>query len=179
MANLSPGPHAFNNGGKPRRRKRPSSRLVKSHRNYTVDDVANLLDVAKGTVRRWIKNGLPCIDDQRPLLILGNDLRDYLDSRKRARQECQLHECYCLKCKKPRSPALDMADFIVLTPTNGNLRALCPECSKLMYKRLSKVNLPAVQQLLTVTIMQPDERLRDCQQACSNDHLGKEAETHA
>ena len=51
--------------------KRLNWRKVKKHRSYTVDEVARLLSVHKGTVRRWTKNGLKVLDDQRPLLILA------------------------------------------------------------------------------------------------------------
>ena len=59
-------------------KRNPNPRLVKIHRNYTVEDVANLLGVHKNTVREWIKQGLPKIDDKRPMLILGCDLFAFL-----------------------------------------------------------------------------------------------------
>lgn len=53
-------------------------RLVKIHRNYTVEEVALLLSVHKNTVRTWVKECLPVIDDKRPKLILGRDLSAFL-----------------------------------------------------------------------------------------------------
>ena len=63
-------------------KRHPNHRLVKIHRNYTVDDVSRLLGVHKNTVRAWIKAGLPVMDEKRPLLILGYVLRDFLKSRR-------------------------------------------------------------------------------------------------
>ena len=56
----------------------PNHRLAKIHRNYTVDEVANLFAVHRNTVRQWIKSGLPTTDSRRPLLILGRDLVAFL-----------------------------------------------------------------------------------------------------
>ena len=51
----------------------PNPRLVKIHRNYSVEDIARLFDVHKNTVRSWLKQGLAAIDDRRPTLILGRE----------------------------------------------------------------------------------------------------------
>lgn len=121
--------------------RRSNRRAIKLHRNYTVDDAARALGVAKGTVRRWIKNGLPAIIDRKPILILGGDLIDYLDSRASSRKPCQLDECFCFSCREPRKPAFGMAEFIPITATGGNLRALCAECSTIMHKRVQRRRL--------------------------------------
>ena len=46
----------------------PNYRLVKIHRNYTVEEIACLLSVHKNTVRNWFKTGLP------PLIVRGRPL---------------------------------------------------------------------------------------------------------
>ncbi|MBB3235798.1 hypothetical protein FHS20_002676 [Phyllobacterium endophyticum] len=43
--------------------------------------------------------------------------------------------------------------------TSGNLRAICEECSTLMHKRVSVMNLEALKAILTVTIRQDKERI--------------------
>src|SRR5271165_4266590 len=100
-------------------RRKPSRHRVKIHRSYAVDEVARLLGVAKGTVRRWIKGGLSAVADQKPALILGEDLVQFLASRKAPRKKCGPAECYCVKCREPRKPAGEMAEFIPLTPKTG------------------------------------------------------------
>ena len=52
------------------------ARRVKIHRNYTISEVAQLLGVHKNTVQHWLKSGLPHIGEPRPILILGQDLKD-------------------------------------------------------------------------------------------------------
>jgi len=49
----------------------PNPRLVKIHRNYTIEEIAALLDVHKNTVANWIKQGLPVCGKKRPYLIRG------------------------------------------------------------------------------------------------------------
>ena len=53
------------------RRSKPRLKGIKTHRNYTVDEVAKALGVSKGTVRRWIKCGLPVLKERKPMLILA------------------------------------------------------------------------------------------------------------
>jgi hypothetical protein len=52
-------------------RQKPDRRRVKIHRNYDVDEAARTLKTAKGTIRRWIKNGLRTTDQRKPFLIRG------------------------------------------------------------------------------------------------------------
>jgi hypothetical protein len=37
-----------------------------------------------------------------------------------------------------------MADYIPLTPTGGNLRGICPDCEKLIYRRVSREKMALV-----------------------------------
>jgi hypothetical protein len=160
-------------------RRRVSWRAVKLHRNYTVDESARLIGVSKGTVRRWLKAGLDALTDRKPTLILGGDLANYLKARAKPRSRCGPGECYCFKCRMPRKAAGDMADFIPLTTTGGNLRALCESCGTLMHRRVSNHQLEAFSTFLDVSIMQRPLHLKDRSSPCLNDHLPKEAETHA
>ena len=49
--------------------------LVKINRSYTYEELAMVFDVHKNTVAAWVKNGLPCLKDMRPFLILGADAK--------------------------------------------------------------------------------------------------------
>ncbi|MBU0724158.1 MAG: helix-turn-helix domain-containing protein [Alphaproteobacteria bacterium] len=160
-------------------RGRASWRLVKIHRNYTVDDAARLLKVCKGTVRRWLKTGLPALTDRKPLLILGDDLADYLKGRAKPRSTCGPAECYCFKCRAPRKAAGAMADFTPLTLAGGNLSALCENCGTLMHRRVSNAQLASFHSILDISPRQAPPHLRDSPNPCVNVHLEKEAENHA
>jgi hypothetical protein len=137
------------------RRPRSSRHRINIHRGYSVDEVARARGVTKGTVRRWTKSGLPAITDQKPLLILGEDLVEFLGMRKAPSQRCSPFECYCVKCRAPRMPAGNMAEYVPLAPKTGNLRAICPVCFRLMHKRIRWDGLEPLRKVLTVTITQP------------------------
>jgi hypothetical protein len=146
--------------------KRLNPRRVKIHRSYTVEEVARLFRVHKNTVRAWVKAGLPAIDGRRPLLILGRDLASFLFSqRQRKRQSCRSGQLYCLRCRAPKNPAVRMADYIPITSRLGNLRGLCPDCGRLMYRLVSQWKLREVAGDLEVQVAQAQQRIKDS--ACS------------
>lgn len=125
-----------------------------------MDEAARALGVAKGTVARWLKSGnLPALTDQRPYLILGKDLADFLKRRKATKQECRLQECYCFTCRTPREAALGMADLVVTSAKTGNLSALCGTCGGMMHKRVSLPRTPELRALLDLTIRQASPRI--------------------
>lgn len=159
--------------------RRANWRAVKLHRNYTVDEAARLLGVCKATVRRWIKAGLPVLRDQKPLLILGDDLAAYHKARVARRKKCQSQECYCVKCRAPREIAGGMAEYVPITTTSGNLRALCNVCGTLMHRRIALEQLANLEEILENAIPQAQSHLMDTPNPSLNGHLEKETEPHA
>jgi excisionase family DNA binding protein len=152
-------------------RNRPDRRRVKVHRTYTVDEAARTLGIAKGTVRRWLKNGLATTDLRKPALIRGLDLAEFLKSKAKSKQSCPPGQCYCVKCRSSQRPDGSMAEYIILTATSGNLRGLCPTCGNWMHRRTSYAQLQLIRAQLDVTIVEPSPRLRDSRQPSTNDHL--------
>lgn len=159
--------------------RRPSWRVIKSHRNYTVEDVSLALKVSKGTVRRWIKGDLPAITDRKPALLLGGDLVDFLKARARPKSPCGPGEFYCFKCRAPRKPAQGMLEIISKTMASANVRAICIECETLMHRRVSHRKIQAFGASLGVSFAQPSARLEDSADTSVNDHLQRSVETHA
>lgn len=120
------------------RKRHPNHRLVKTHRSYTVEEVADLFGVHKNTVRNWIKGGLTIIDSKRPTLIQGRELVDFLQKRRtKNKQTCNPGELYCVRCRAPRPAAEKMADYSPINEMTGNLVALCPVCDSIMNRRVS------------------------------------------
>jgi len=73
-----------------------------NHRSYTVEETASLHKVYQGTVRAWIRFGLPVLNDKRPMLILDSDLVAFHQARrKKNKQKCKLDELYCVRCHVP------------------------------------------------------------------------------
>ncbi len=141
-------------------RRRPSAKGLKCHRSYRVDEAARITGTSRATIRRWIKAGLPTVQGAWPFLILGSDLIHHI-RRKPDRQTCELAECFCLKCRKPRRPAFAMADYLPMTDFGGNLRAMCEECGTLMYKRVALTALEALRAELDVKIMERQRHLEE------------------
>lgn len=125
----------------------------KIHRSYTVEEVAELYDAHKNTVRNWITKGLPICDDKRPLLILGTDLKLFLQQQRQAnKRTCKPSELYCLKCREPRLPDQNTLEFIEETSTKGRVIATCSVCNSLMNKYFKLENLSSIQRDLAVIL---------------------------
>ena len=141
-------------------RRLPSPRLVKLHRSDSVEEAAGLLGGHKNTVREWIRRGLPLVDQRRPALILGRELAAFLKQRRRAnKRPCLPGQIYCVRCRKPQSPAGGMADFQALTLSTGNLIGLCPACDGLMYRRVSIGRFEQVRGDLDVRLPQAPQHI--------------------
>jgi Helix-turn-helix domain len=124
------------------KRRHPNHRLVKIHRSYTVEEIADLFGIHKNTVRGWVKVGLATTDNKRPMLILGRDLVAFLQGRRgKNKKTCGPGEMYCVRCRSPKSPAEGMADYSPVTAMLGNLIALCPDCGSIMNRRVSMAKL--------------------------------------
>ena len=154
----------------PKRHHNP--RLAKIHRNYTVDEVSSLYGVHKNTVREWVRQGLPTNDDKRPMLILGRDLVVFLQSRRlKNKRPCKPGEIYCVRCRVPKIPAGDMADYQPVTETLGNLFGICPDCGVLMYRRVNLTKLDQIRGHLDITMPQALGHIGESAQPSVNSDL--------
>jgi Helix-turn-helix domain len=151
---------------------RPNYRLMKIHRNYTVEEVAQRLGTHKNTVRAWIKAGLPTCDGKRPTLILGRELATFLQARRASKkQPCQPGEIYCVRCRAPKTPAGDMVDYQPVTDNFGNLAAICPDCESIMNRRVSLTKLGLVQGKMSITFPKALRRISESNQPTVNSDL--------
>ena len=161
-------------------RRHPNHRLVKIHLNYTVEEGATLLGVHRNTVREWIRCGLPTTDRKRPLLILGRDLAAFLLARRlKNKRTCQPGEIYCVRCRAPRNPAGDMAEYQALTAITGNLVGICPSCECLMHRCVNLAKLERVRGNLDITIPQTAPRLSERAQTSVDSEFRREPTNHA
>jgi hypothetical protein len=142
-------------------RRHPNPRRIKIHRSYTVEEVAASLGVHKNTVRNWLRSGLEAIDSSRPTLIHGRTLAVFLQHRRQAnKQRCEAGEIYCVRCRTPVTPAGNMADYLPVSATSGNLRGICPHCETLIHRRASLAQLDAFRGILDIGFPQAEARNR-------------------
>lgn len=154
-------------------KRHPNPRLVKIHRSYTVEEVTKLFGIHRNTVREWVnRRGLPTSDDKRPMLILGRDLRTFLQARRaKNKRPCQPGEIYCVRCRAPKAPAGDMADYQIVTETLGNLIGICPFCESMMYRRVNLTKLEQVRGKLDITMPQALRHIEESNQPSVNSDL--------
>ena len=161
------------------KKRHPNHRLVKIHRNYTVEEIADLFGIHKNTVRGWVKSGLATSDNKRPLLVLGHDLAEFLQVRRvKNKQTCKPGELYCVCCRAPRFPAANMVEYSPVTEKFGNLSAICPDCDSIMNRRVSLAKLEQVRGKMDISFPQAMRHLVERAKPTMNSDLREETENH-
>lgn len=159
---------------------RPNPRLAKVHRSYTVDEIAKLYGIHRNTVRAWLKQGLPAVDQKRPVLVLGRQLGEFLRMRKTQRKRpCGPDEIYCMRCREPRAPADKLVRYHPITATQGNLVGICSSCGAGLYRRISVKNLGQFHGFLHVTLPQALDQIGESSQPSVNSDFMQEGPIHA
>ncbi len=121
---------------------RNNSNRIKIHRNYTVVDASETLGVHPKTIRNWLKVGLPIVDEKRPLLINGSDLKVYLNQKRKAIIfHCEEHEMCCFRCKQAMKPSIESVQFIAKPAGMAHMTGECEECGCRMNKYVSWRNV--------------------------------------
>jgi hypothetical protein len=155
------------------RKRYPNHRLVKIHRSYTVEEIAKLFGIHKNTVRRWVKDGLATTDDKRPMLILGHVLVAFLQGRRvKNKQTCKPGELYCVRCRAPKPPAGDMAEYFPITEKFGNLIGICPDCDAFMNRHVSLAKIGQVRGRMDITFPEELRQLCECANPTLNSDFG-------
>lgn len=150
---------------------RANRRLIKQNFSYTAEEASRLLGVTIATVRRWLKNGLPHLTDQRPFLILGGDLRKFLEEQKKPKARCQINEFFCFRCRDPRPADGGMIDYMPTTALSGQLSAMCETCGTIMHKSFSASKLGALGTIAEVSFPHGVPRLTDMGKPRPNVHF--------
>lgn len=122
--------------------KRPNPRAIRAARSYTIDEAAIALGISIGTVRGWVRSGLPAMTAQRPFLILGEALRGFLEDRRgKAKTPLQADQLLCLTCKAGRKPYGMMVDLHLQNPKTARLEGLCEVCGGTCNRMISRAKL--------------------------------------
>jgi len=148
--------------------------LAKIHRSYTVEEVADLFSVHKNTVRLWIKDGLATNDNKRPLLILGSNLREYLQGKRAsAKRKCLSYEIYCLRCRAAKRPAENMVDYETINAKTGRLIGLCPSCNGIINKYVRVDQLAHIQSQLDIALPKALKHINESDKPLVNSDFNK------
>jgi hypothetical protein len=150
----------------------PDVRRIKSRYAYTTFEAADVLGVHRNTVRNWLREGLASLNEKRPILMLGADLKAFLSSRRKARRRpCEAGQIFCIKCRSPKVPAFGMSDYVPISSTLGSLVGLCPDCGMLIRRWTSLARLEDAKGQLEVKITAPQKRLSGTASPPSNCHF--------
>lgn len=133
--------------------KRPTPRAIKAARTYTMEEAALALGVTIGTIRNWVKSGLPLMRSQRPYLILGDALRTFiLERAKGAKVPLNPDQLYCFTCKAGRIPMGLLVDCIPQTPKTARLLGLCEVCGGTCNRMISRSRIDSFSRIFEVAI---------------------------
>jgi hypothetical protein len=90
------------------------------------------------------------------MLILGHILVAFLQARReKNKQTCKPGELYCVRCRAPKPPAGDMAEYFQITEKFGNLVGICPDCEALINRRVSLAKIGQVRGKMDISF--PEE----------------------
>ena len=154
------------------RRRNPN--LAKINRNYTFEELAVVFGVHKNTVAAWVKNGLPCLKERRPFLIMGSDVRVFLQKQRGAnKQKCKANELFCMRCKRPTQPAENFVEYVPNSPTKGRLAGFCYRCECVVNKFVSFDSLVAYSGIFDLTLPKELEHINDSDNPLLNSDLKK------
>lgn len=132
-----------------------NTRLIKRHRSHTVQEIAALYDLHPNAVHRWIKAGLRCIDNQKPLRVHGDDLIAFLKTKQTTRKRpCNVTEAYCCKCRKAQPFWENAVDLLIRNPKQLTITGLCAVCSTKTFKGGSIRKLSEYQKTFHVQTIQ-------------------------
>ena len=124
-----------------KRRRKIDLRRIRGRVCYSVSGAATLLAVAEGTIRAWLRAALPALDRNRPTLILGADLKAWLQERQISRRhKCGPDELFCLRCRRPRTLRPNSTELIEKNPKKLMIRGKCSTCGTVMHKVTSRAN---------------------------------------
>lgn len=132
-------------------RRTHNTRLIKRDFSYSVDEIADLFGLHANAVRRWVNMGLIPIDDGRPMLFHGTDLKAFLDKRQSERKRPgKPNEFYCFRCRQQRPPLGNRVNLVWQTPTRLLLKAICSVCNAKLNKAGSKAKRAQYEDLFEI-----------------------------
>jgi hypothetical protein len=108
-------------------------RRIRRDFSYSIQEIAELFALHPNAVRRWLKEGLRRIDGQKPHLVHGSNLIDFLAQRQKQRKRhCEPGEMFCCRCRAPRLPRADTVTIDTVNARHSMIRGICELCGTKM-----------------------------------------------
>lgn len=137
-----------------KKRRSYNTRLIRLNLSYSVQEITELYGIHQNAVLRWIKNGLPVIDQRKPYLVHGADLADYLKKKQAGRKhKCRPDEFFCFKCRLPRKAWGDLVDIVIRNESKLSISGLCATCETPVRRAGAVKKLPEYQKLFLTQTM--------------------------
>lgn len=131
--------------------KRVKASRIKKNLTYSITEAAEELEKSTATMHNWIKQGLPVQKDQRPYLIYGSDLRNFIIQRNMARKSPLLDgELRCFTCKMGRRPQTDAVTYTRQTAKTGRISGVCGVCGGKCARIISNAKISEISQILKI-----------------------------
>lgn len=115
------------------KRRKPDLRRIRTSKTYTLPEIAKTLDRNIATIRSWVRQDLPLLSKQKPLLVLGSDLKRWPAATWKAKaRKCQSDELFCFKCRVPRKPKLASVEILPRNEKTVAIKGRCEVCGTRM-----------------------------------------------
>lgn len=138
---------------------------------YSAEEVCDLFQetgLHPQTLRKWTKDGLQTIDNKKPALYFGADLKEFL-KKQNDRNKCKtsFNEMYCFSCKDKRLVLQNKIAF-EQKPNGLMAQAVCRTCKSKMNK---SYKLSDIQKLKRGFRVVDVSQLYDCENSTSKTHF--------
>lgn len=117
-------------------------RLVKYRESYTLKQISETLNVHPRTIQEWRHEGLKTISTEKPFLVMGYDLKEFLNKKLQSRKtKLEANQFYCTKCRNAVTSKNNEVHLTSLNKTIGNqgfkgliVKGICKECGTKLNK---------------------------------------------
>jgi hypothetical protein len=109
--------------------KRSNPMSVKAALTYDVIEAACALGKTPATIRNWIRDGLEVMSSQKPNLISGAAIQEYLRAKYRAaKRPLDSDQLFCPSCRKGQRPKQMAVTLSHISAHTSLLKGQCARC---------------------------------------------------
>ena len=117
------------------KKRKPDLRRIRPSKVYTLPEIAKTMDRKSATIRSWVRKGLPLVSEQKPVLVLGASLKEWLQETWKAKtRKCQPGEMFCFKCRRPGKPKPGSVKLTARNEKTVSIKGRCAVCDTRMYQ---------------------------------------------